>query len=87
MLKIPVLAFWGVNDSYLPVTESVAIFHAAMGKAGNKQYTVRIFPNGRHDLVEGDTGSPSTGARLKKFPQGFWRSITDWVTKSSTANK
>jgi dienelactone hydrolase len=80
-LNIPVLAYWGENDSYVPVAESVAIFKQAMAKAGNKNYTIKIYPKGRHDLVEGESGSPRISARLNNFPRGFWKMKTDWVKK------
>jgi pimeloyl-ACP methyl ester carboxylesterase len=85
-IKIPVLAYWGENDGYVPVTESVTVFERAMTKTGNKDYTVIIYPRGRHDLVEGDK-SPSTGARFQNFPAGFWKMHTDWLLKRLKAGK
>ncbi|HEY0458761.1 MAG TPA: alpha/beta fold hydrolase [Pyrinomonadaceae bacterium] len=78
-LKIPVLAFWGANDTYVPAQKSIAVFKRAMTKAGNTNYTIKFIPKGRHDLVEGESGSPSIGARLKKFPAGFWKMQIDWI--------
>lgn len=86
-LKTPVLAFWGENDIYHPVEESVAIFRRSMEKAGNKDYTIKVFPKARHDLVEGETGSPGIAARLKNFPAGFWKMQTDWITKRVKVSK
>jgi dienelactone hydrolase len=79
-IHVPVLAYWGENDTFVPVAQSVAIFKKAMEKAGNKDYIIKIVPKGRHDLIEGD-GSPSTGARWKNFPAGFWEMHTDWLRK------
>ena len=81
-LKIPVLAYWGGKDTYVPVQESIAVFKQAMAKAGNKNYVVKVYPNGRHDLVEGESGSPSIEARLKKLPAGFWKMQTDWLLRN-----
>src|SRR5437763_11362171 len=86
-LRIPVLAYWGGNDSYVPVEETIGIFKQAMSKAENKDYTIKVFPKGRHDLVEGDTGSPGISARLKKFPAGFWKMQTDWLWRRVKAPK
>ena len=80
-LKIPVLAYWGGKDTYVPAQESIAVFKQAMAKAGNKNYVVKVYPNGRHDLVEGESGSPSINARLKKLPAGFWKMQTDWLLR------
>jgi dienelactone hydrolase len=80
-LNIPVLAYWGGQDTYVPVQESIAVFKQAMAKAGKENYVVKLYPNGRHDLVEGESGSPSIGARLKNFPAGFWKMKTDWLLR------
>jgi len=86
-LKIPILTYWGGNDSYLPVEETIGVFKRAMAKAKNKDYTIKVFPKGRHDLVEGETGSPGISARLKNFPAGFWKMQTDWVLKNVNTSK
>ena len=78
-LNIPVLAFWGGKDTYLPVPESIAIFKKALARAGNKNYVVKIYPNCSHSLLESDAGSPSTGGKEKNFPAGFWKMKTDWL--------
>lgn len=78
-IKIPVLAYWGENDTYVPAQESIIVFKQAMTKAGNKDFTIKLIPTGRHDLIEGESGSPRIGARLKKFPTGFWKMQTDWL--------
>ncbi len=74
-------------STYVPAQKSMPILKQAMAKAGNKDYTIKFIPNGRHDLIEGDTGSPSTGARLKKFPKGFWKMQTGWVLKRVQISK
>ncbi len=86
-LRIPVLAYWGGNDSYVPVEETIKIFKQVMSKAKNKDYTIRVFPKGRHDLVEGETGSPGISARLKNFPAGFWEMQTDWLLRRVKVSK
>lgn len=80
-LHIPVLALWGDRDTYLPVPETVAAFKRAMAKAGNKNYVVRVYPNGNHSLLESDSGSPSTGGKEKNFVPGHWKVKTDWLLK------
>ena len=86
-IKIPILAYWGGNDTYVPVQESITVFKQAMTKAGNKDFTIKLIPTGRHDLIEGESGSPRIGARLKKFPAGFWKMKTDWLLKRVKVSK
>jgi fermentation-respiration switch protein FrsA (DUF1100 family) len=80
-LRCPVLAFWGGKDRYVPVQESIALFERALKKAANSDYTIKLFPTGRHDLVEGETGSSSESASLKKLAPGYWNTMTDWLLK------
>lgn len=80
-LNIPVLAYWGGKDTFLPVPESIAAFKQAMAKAGNKNYVVKVYPNGNHSLIESDSGSPSTGGKEKKFLAELWKMQTDWLRR------
>jgi pimeloyl-ACP methyl ester carboxylesterase len=80
-LNIPVLAFWGGKDTYLPVPESIAVFRKALARAANKRYVVKVYPNGNHSLLESESGSPSTGGKEKNFPAGFWKLEADWLLK------
>jgi uncharacterized protein len=86
-ITVPVLAYWGEYDTYVPVEESVAVFKRAMAKAKNKDYTIKIFPKARHGMIEGESGSPSIGARLKKFPTNFWEMQIDWLSRHVKASK
>ncbi|HEX6188743.1 MAG TPA: alpha/beta fold hydrolase [Pyrinomonadaceae bacterium] len=80
-LKIPILAFWGAKDTFLPVEESVANFRRAMAKAGNKRYLIKVYPNANHSLLESESGSPSTGGTEQTFVAGLWKLKTDWVQR------
>lgn len=80
-LHIPVLAYWGGKDTYVPVPETVLAFKQAMTKAGNKNYVIKIYPQGNHSLLEDETGSPSTGGKEKEWPAGFWKMQTGWLLK------
>jgi pimeloyl-ACP methyl ester carboxylesterase len=80
-LHIPILALWGGKDTFLPVPETVAAFKRAMAKSGNNNYTIKIYPNGSHSLLETATGSPSTGSKETNFSPGEWKLQTDWLRK------
>ncbi|HEY5838403.1 MAG TPA: alpha/beta hydrolase [Pyrinomonadaceae bacterium] len=86
-LKIPVFAFWGDKDTFLPVQESVANFRRAMVKAGNKRYFIKVYPNASHSLLESESGSPSTGGAEQKFVAGLWKLKTDWVRRHTNPSK
>jgi uncharacterized protein len=78
-LRIPILAMWGGKDTFVPVARTVAAFNRAMTKAGNKNYVIKIYPNGSHSLLETPTGSPSTGGKETNWPPGRWELETDWL--------
>jgi dienelactone hydrolase len=80
-LHIPILAMWGGKDTFVPVARTVAAFKGAMVKAGNKNYVIKIYPNGSHSLLETQTGSPSTGGKETNWPPGRWELETDWLHK------
>ncbi|MFZ0061973.1 MAG: alpha/beta hydrolase [Pyrinomonadaceae bacterium] len=80
-LRIPIFAVWGGKDTFLPVPETVTVFKRAMAKSGNKDYVIKIYPNGSHSLLETDTGSPSTGGTEKNFSPGLWKMEADWLFK------
>ncbi|HEV2883714.1 MAG TPA: alpha/beta hydrolase, partial [Pyrinomonadaceae bacterium] len=86
-LKIPILAFWGAKDTFLPVQESVTNFRRAMAKAGNKRYVIKVYPNANHSLLESESGSPSTGGTEKNFAAGLWKLKTDWVHRHTNLSK
>ncbi|HEX5703490.1 MAG TPA: alpha/beta fold hydrolase [Pyrinomonadaceae bacterium] len=86
-LKIPVFAFWGDKDTFLPVQESVANFRRAMVKAGNKRYLIKVYTNASHSLLETKSGSPSTGGAEQKFVAGLWKLKADWVHRHTTLSK
>jgi len=78
-LTLPVLAYWGDKDTFVPPRESIAIFEQAMAKAGNKRTLVKVYPNAGHSLLETTSGSPSQGAQAKKFVNGLWTMQIDWL--------
>jgi len=80
-LKMPVLAYWGGRDTFLPVTESTTNFEAAMRKAGNTKSVVRLYPTGSHSLLETETGSPSTGGKETHFLPGLWDMKIEWLRR------
>jgi dienelactone hydrolase len=78
-LDVPILAYWGGKDTYVPAPESISIFKQAMAAAGNKDCVIKVYPNGSHSLIETESGSPSTGATSKKYVAGLWEMQGDWL--------
>lgn len=69
-VKCPVLAIFGASDVILPVDTSVSVFQQSLAKAGNRDVTVKIFPDAGHLLT-----NPSS----EELAPGYLELITDWL--------
>ena len=74
-VRCPVLAIWGADDTNVPVDRSIAVFDEALRRAGNKDYTLKIFPNADHGLQLPPAKRTSDG----EFVPGYLETITDWI--------
>ena len=50
-VKVPVLAFWGEQDTVVPVEVSAERIRAALNRAGNQDVTIMIIPRANHNLM------------------------------------
>ena len=78
-VKCPVLAVWGGLDTFVPVEKSVAVWRNSLAQAGNKDVTLKVFPNGDHSLLDAKTGGLKEVARLKGFVTGYFEMQKDWL--------
>ncbi len=80
-VRCPVLVLLGGVDWNIPSKESAVAFESAFKKAGNKDFTVRILPEGNHGLLEAETGYDSEFPRLNRYVPGYMDGIADWLLK------
>ena len=64
----PVLAVFGDCDIYVPVEDSISVFEEALNKAGNNDYTIKIFSGANHILMVGD-----------EYAEGYFDTMTTWL--------
>jgi len=64
----PVLAIFGENDTSIPVDKSVALYKQFLGEAGNKAFTIKVFPKASHTIRVGETFAP-----------GYFDLMVDWL--------
>ena len=76
----PLLAIFGELDSPKGVTAQVSAIKQILDQAGRRDYIVKIYPNGSHNLMEVPPDNPKEFVRLKRFPPGFFESMVDWTT-------
>ncbi|MFI7119771.1 alpha/beta hydrolase family protein [Amycolatopsis sp. NPDC049868] len=74
-VRQPVLGLWGELDRLTPPGEAVRIFRETLDRAGNRQYTLKVFPQAQHGL------RPTTDGfdKLDGFAPGYLELVANWV--------
>jgi pimeloyl-ACP methyl ester carboxylesterase len=78
--KAPLLAIFGELDTPEGVKANVSAIKQIMDQAGRRDYIVKVYPNGSHNLMEVPPENPNEWVRLKRFPPGLFEMIVDWTT-------
>jgi uncharacterized protein len=78
--KAPLLAIFGELDTPEGVKANVRAIRQILDEAGRRDYTVKVYPNGSHNLMEVPPDNPNESVRLKRFPPGFFETMVDWTT-------
>jgi pimeloyl-ACP methyl ester carboxylesterase len=78
--KALLLAIFGELDTPKGVEAQVRAITQIMDQAGRRDYTVKVYPNGSHNLMEVPPDNPNEQVRLKRFPPGFFEMMVDWTT-------
>ena len=76
----PLLAIFGELDTPEGVKASVTAIRQIMDQAGRRDYVVKVYPNGSHNLLEVPPNNPNEFVRLKRFPPGWFEMMVDWTT-------
>jgi pimeloyl-ACP methyl ester carboxylesterase len=76
----PLLAIFGELDSPEGVKANVRAIRQILDQAGRRDYIVKVYPNGSHNLMEVPPDNPNEYVRLKRFPPGFFETMVDWTT-------
>jgi dienelactone hydrolase len=79
-IKMPVLAFFGERDNVVPVQPSVERIDRALKQAGNRDATIKIYPNADHVIK---VRLPDSGGRWD-WPRpaaGYLDLMIDWTLK------
>lgn len=77
---VPTLALFGEKDLQVPAKTNAPLMDLALKKAGNKNYSIKIFPDANHLFQKAKTGSPEEYSTLEKsFVPEFLDTISDWI--------
>lgn len=92
-VKIPVLALYGGKDLNVPAAKNVTALTQELTSAGNKDFTIKVFPDANHDGLE-TTDSMLDGEQaryLKRIVPGLVKTQITWVlshvAKAQSAEK
>jgi len=80
-VKIPVLALYGGKDLNVPAARNVNALTQELTAAGNKDFTIKVFPDANHDGFE-TTDSMLNGEQmryLKRLVPGLVNTQITWV--------
>src|SRR6185369_2295983 len=78
-VKCPVLAVFGELDTLTPVSKTTANYKAGLARAGNKDLTIKVFPNADHALLVWP--KPNDQAHWPVLAAGYLDTMTDWIKK------
>src|SRR5262249_42350498 len=84
-VKCPVLAVFGELDTLTPVAETTANYRKGLRKAGNKDFTLKVFPNADHALLVWP--KPNDRAHWPVLAAGYLDAMTNWITKHVAVRK
>ena len=92
-VKVPVLALYGGKDLNVPAAKNITALTHELTSAGNKDFTIKLFPDANHDGLE-TTDSMLDGEQaryLKRIVPGLVSTQMTWVlshvTKVRSAEK
>lgn len=78
-VRQPVLGIWGGTDGLVPTAESVATIRAALERAGNYRYTLRVFPGADHDLLQAREGFQHERLDRIVSAEGYRDAMALWI--------
>jgi hypothetical protein len=78
-LVSPLLAIFGGLDTPEGVKANVQGMSAALREGGHKGLVVKVFPNGRHNLMDMSGAAPNEYHRLTRFVPGFFDTMSSFI--------
>lgn len=69
--SVPCGDVFGELETPEGVKANVGAIRQILDQAGRRDYTVKVYPNGRHNLQEVPPDNPNEFVRIKRFPPGL----------------
>jgi uncharacterized protein len=77
----PVLAIFGGRDTVVPPEKNAPLMEQALKEGGNKDYTIKVFPDGEHVMIATTTGARQEIPRWTRFVLGYFDTMIEWLLK------
>ena len=84
-VKCPVLAVFGELDTFTPVSATITNYRKGLSKAGNKDVTIKIFPNADHALLVWP--KPNDQVHWPLLAPAYLDTMTGWINKQVTRRR
>jgi pimeloyl-ACP methyl ester carboxylesterase len=78
-VRCPVLAVFGELDTSTPARLSADNMRRALGAAGNRRVTIKVFDDANHPLMEAVTGGNTEIPTLKRMAPGVFDTLRAWI--------
>jgi hypothetical protein len=74
-------SMWRVFFIHTIMHMCTAVAVVALTEGGNRDFSIRVFPNGRHNLLDMSGAAPNEFARLQRFVPGLFELMTSWLVE------
>lgn len=78
-VRVPVLGFWGEEDTALPANVSCDVIRKALARGGNPDFTARVFSKASHGLRLPE--KPGEPVGMGRVPNGMEETLVNWLRK------
>jgi hypothetical protein len=78
-VNCPILAVFGELDMSTPVAQTAANYRRAVDRSGNKDFTLKVFPNADHSLLVWP--KPADRQHWPVLAEGYLDTLRDWIHK------
>jgi pimeloyl-ACP methyl ester carboxylesterase len=78
-LACPLLSIFGGLDTPVGVKENTEAISRALHEAGRTDFVVKVFPYGRHNLMDMRGAAPNEYHRLTRFVPGFFDTMSSFI--------
>lgn len=83
----PVLAFFGGKDTVVPPERNVHIMKRALKGAGNKDFTIKVFPDANHTMLFTETGAIQEIPHRTRFVPSYFDTMLHWLLERISVSR